>query len=88
MARRPEGAIAKRPKIYFDVDPELRNRIKAEAALEGKTLREWATEALLEKLEDAIDAREGLAALAEEEGTVTLEELDREYMERQGALHR
>ena len=65
MATKSKPVEAKRPKIYFDVDPMLRNRFKAAAALQGKTLREWATEALIEKLEDEIDAREGLAALNE-----------------------
>jgi hypothetical protein len=62
----------KRSRYFFDIDPELRNRVKAVAALQGKTMKEWLTEAVIEKLEDDIDAREGLAALGEVEGTVSL----------------
>ena len=42
------------------------------AALQGKTMKEWLTEAIIEKLEDDIDAREGLAALGDKEGTISL----------------
>ena len=52
-----------RSRYFLDIDPELRKRVKAEAALQGKTMREWLTEAIIEKLEDDIDIREGLAAL-------------------------
>jgi predicted DNA-binding protein len=61
-----------RTRYFLDIDPELRNRVKAVSALQGKTMREWLTEAIIEKLEDDIDAREGLAALGDVEGTVTL----------------
>ena len=62
----------KRTRYFLDIDPELRNRVKAVSALQGKTMREWLIEAIIEKLEDDIDAREGLAALGEVEGTVSL----------------
>ena len=62
----------KRSRYFLDIDPELRNRVKAVSALQGKTMKEWLTEAIIEKLEDDIDAREGLAALGEVEGTVSL----------------
>jgi predicted DNA-binding protein len=62
----------KRSRYFLDIDPELRNRVKAVAALQGKTMKEWLTEAIIEKLEDDIDAREGLAALGEVKGTVSL----------------
>lgn len=62
----------KRSRYFLDIDPELRNRVKAVSALRGKTMREWLIEAIIEKLEDDIDAREGLAALGEVEGTVSL----------------
>jgi len=62
----------KRSRYFLDIDPELRNRVKAVSALQGKTMREWLIEAIIEKLEDDIDAREGLAALGEVEGTVSL----------------
>jgi predicted DNA-binding protein len=64
---------AKKTKYYLDIEPELRNRVKAFAALKGKTMRDWLTEAIIAKLEDEIDASEGLASLADTEGTVSLE---------------
>jgi hypothetical protein len=74
----------KRSRYFLDIDTELRNRVKAVAALQGKTIKEWLTEAIIEKLEDDIDAREGLAALGEVEGTVSL----RDYLvSRQEARH-
>ncbi|MFH1646630.1 MAG: hypothetical protein ABID71_02915 [Chloroflexota bacterium] len=76
--------LAKRSRYFLDIDPELRNRVKAVAALQGKTIKEWLTEAIIEKLEDDIDAREGLAALGEQEGTVSL----RDYLaSRKGNRH-
>ena len=59
--------------IHLDIEPELRNRVKAFAALKGKTMRDWLIEAIIAKLEDEIDASEGLASLADAEGTVSLE---------------
>jgi len=64
--------LAKRSRYFLDIDPELRNRVKAVAALQGKTIKEWLTEAIIEKLEDDIDAREGLAALGDKKGTISL----------------
>ena len=66
-------STANRSRYFLDVEPELRNRFKAVAALQGKTMKEWLTEAIIAKLEDEIDAAEGLAALADAEGTVSLE---------------
>jgi hypothetical protein len=63
----------KKTKYYLDIEPELRNRVKAFAALKGKTMRDWLTEAIIAKLEDEIDASEGLASLADAEGTISLE---------------
>ncbi len=40
---------AKRTIVYFTVEPEIRNRFKAAAALQGKSLREWALEAMRAK---------------------------------------
>jgi len=65
---------AKKTKYYLDIEPELRNRVKAFAALKGKTMRDWLIEAIIAKLEDEIDASEGLASLANAEGTVSLED--------------
>ncbi len=64
---------ASRSRYFLDIEPELRNKIKALAALQGKTMKEWLTEAIIAKLEDDIDAAEGLASLADTEGTMSLE---------------
>jgi len=64
----------KKTKYYLDIDPELRNRVKAYAALKGKTMRDWLIEAIINKLEDEIDTADGLAALANPEGTMSLED--------------
>jgi hypothetical protein len=64
--------LANRTRYFLDIDPDLRNRVKAVAALQGKTMKEWLTEAIIEKLEDDIDAREGLAALGDDKGTISL----------------
>ena len=63
----------KRPRYFLDIEPELRNRVKAFAALKGKTMKDWLTEAIIAKLEDEIDAAEGLASLADTEGSLSLE---------------
>ncbi|MFC2070038.1 hypothetical protein ACFLTB_02545 [Chloroflexota bacterium] len=63
----------KRSRFFLDLEPELRNRFKAFAALQGKTMKEWLTEAIIAKLEDEIDAADGLASLADAEGTMSLE---------------
>ena len=63
----------KKTRCYLDIDPELRNKVKAFAALRGKTIREWLIEAIIAKLEDEIDASEGLVSLANVEGTMSLE---------------
>jgi predicted DNA-binding protein len=62
-----------RSRYFLDLEPELRNRVKAFAALKGKTMKDWLTEAIIAKLEDEIDTAEGLASLAETEGTLSLE---------------
>ena len=51
---------AKRTILYFTIDPEVRNRYKAAAALSGKSLREWALEAMEEKMEEDLAAGHGL----------------------------
>lgn len=63
---------ASRSRYFLDVDPQLRNKVKAFAALQGKTMKQWLTEAIIAKLEDEIDASEGLASLADAEGTMSL----------------
>ena len=66
-------STANRSRYFLDLEPELRNRFKAHAALRGKSMKEWLTEAIIAKMEDEIDAAEGLAALADTEGTMSLE---------------
>jgi len=66
-------AIIKKTRYFLDIDPELRNRLKAVAALRGKTMKDWLTEAIIAKLEDEIDASDGLASLADTKGTMSLE---------------
>jgi len=63
----------KKTRYFLDMEPELRNRVKAFAALKGKSMKDWLTEAIIAKLEDEIDASEGLASLADTEGTMSLE---------------
>ena len=63
-----------RSRYFLDLDPKLRNHVKAAAALRGITMKGWLTEAITEKLEDETDAAIGLAAMADTEGTMTLEE--------------
>lgn len=65
--------VVKKTRYFLDIEPELRNRVKAFAALKGKTMKDWLTEAIIAKLEDDIDAAEGMAALADTEGTLPLE---------------
>ena len=64
---------AKKTRYFLDIEPELRNKVKAFAALKGKTMKDWLTEAIIAKLEDEIDASEGLASLADTGGTIPLE---------------
>jgi len=63
----------KKTRYFLDMEPELRNKVKALAALKGKTMKDWLTEAIIAKIEDEIDASEGLASLADTEGTMSLE---------------
>jgi hypothetical protein len=63
---------SKRSRYFLDIDPELRNQVKAVAALRGKTMKQWVVEAITEKLEGDVDARESLAGLGDIEGTASL----------------
>jgi len=63
-----------RSRYFLDIEPELRNKVKAFASLQGKTMKEWLTEAIIAKLEDEIDASEGRASLAEVDATMSLGE--------------
>jgi hypothetical protein len=63
---------AKRPRYFLDIDPDLRNRVKAAAALQGKTMRQWMVDAITEKLEGDANATEGVATLGDVEGKTSL----------------
>jgi predicted DNA-binding protein len=63
-----------RSRYFLDIEPELRNRFKAQAAMQGKTMKEWLTEAIIAKIEDEIDSAQGLASLVDTEGTLSLDE--------------
>ena len=63
----------KKTRYFLDIEPGLRNKVKALAALKGRTMKDWLTEAIIAKLEDEIDASEGLASLSDTEGTISLE---------------
>ncbi len=63
---------ASRSRYFLDIEPELRNKVKAFAALQGKTMKEWLTEAIIAKVEDDMDAAEGLASLADTGDTMPL----------------
>ncbi len=62
-----------RSRYFLDIEPDLRNKVKAYAALKGKTMKDWLIEAIIAKLEDEIDAAEGTASLADAEGILPLE---------------
>ena len=61
---------ANRSRDFLDIEPELRNRLKAFAALRGKTLKEWLTEAIIAKLEDEMYEAEGLAAFSDNDDQI------------------
>ena len=63
----------KKTSYFLDIEPELRSKVKAIAALKGKSMKDWIIEAIITKLEDEIDASEGLASLADTQGTLSLE---------------
>ncbi len=71
--------------MLSNVPAGLRQRCKALAALSGKSLNDWVVEAMVEKAEDEIDIREGLAALADPEGTVPWEQVKAELEARDKA---
>jgi hypothetical protein len=63
---------AKRPRYFLDIDPGLRNRVKAAAALQGKTMRQWMIDAITEKLEGDDSAGEGPSTLGDVESSTSL----------------
>jgi hypothetical protein len=64
---------AKKTSYFLDIEPELRSKVKAIAALKGKSMKEWIIEAIITKLEDDIDASEGMESLFDTGGTLPLE---------------
>jgi len=77
-----------RPRLIIDVTPEIRRRVKAQAALEDMTVSEWLLGLVMDELEEEEDIRVALERLKDLEGSVPLEELHRERlrMEQKGAL--
>jgi hypothetical protein len=67
-------SVANRTRYFLDIDPDLRNRVKAVAALKAQTMKEWLTEAIVQKLEDDIDVLDSLEALKDKEGSISLRE--------------
>ncbi|GEM_PF-1145052 len=63
-----------RSRYFLDIDLEMRNKVKAFAALKGQTMKEWLIEAIIAKLEDEIDISESLADMANDEDAISLEE--------------
>lgn len=70
---------ANRSRYFLDIAPELRNKVKAYAALQGKTMKEWLTEAIIAKLEDEIDISESVADMASDEDAIPLEDLRKSH---------
>ena len=62
----------KRPRYFLDIDTELRNRVKAAAALQGKTMRQWMVEAIEDKLAEDSVTQKGTATLGDVEGRTSL----------------
>lgn len=82
-----EKDTPKRQRMMLsNVPPGLRQKCKAMAALSGRSLNDWVVEAMVEKVEDEIDIREGLAALADKEGTVPWEQVKAELEARDKLL--
>ncbi len=79
---------AKRPRLVVDVTPDIRRRVKAQAALEDMTISEWILGLIMDELEEENDVRLALERLADSTNRVTLEEVEsqRVEMESNGAL--
>lgn len=63
----------KRSILYFTIEPELRNQFKAAAALRGKSLKEWALEAMQEKMARELPVAFRLPLRVQEERGSSLE---------------
>ena len=79
---------AKRPRLVVDVTPDIRRRVKAQAALEDMTISEWILGLIMDELEEENDVRLALERLGDSTDRVTLEEVEsqRVEMESNGSL--
>lgn len=84
MASKP----VKRPRLTIDVPPEIRRRVKAQAAMEEMTVNEWILGLIMDELAEDADVNIALERLGSLEDNVTLKELhrQRQELERQGEL--
>jgi len=62
------AVTSKKTSYFLDIDLELRNRFKASAAMEGKSMKAWLTEAIIAKLEDEVDGAERASVLCRYRG--------------------
>ncbi len=74
------GTTLKRTTIFLT--EEQHERLRCLAFEQRTSMAQLLRDAALEILEDEEDMREGLQALADEEGTVTWEEYQRQRVER------
>jgi len=74
------NVVQGRRVLLSNVPAEIWARCKAEAALAGQTLNDWVIDALVRKLEDAIDIREGLQSLQEPGQSISWDEVKREVL--------
>ena len=74
--------------MVIDVTPDIRRRVKAQAALEDMTISEWLLGLIVDELEEENDVRIAVERLTDSGSLVTLEEVESERveMERQSAL--
>ena len=78
----------KRPRLVIDVTPDIRRRVKVQAALEDMTINEWLLGLIMDELEEEHDVRLAVERLADSTSKFTLDEVEskRVEMERKGAL--
>ena len=75
------GTTLKRTTIFLT--EEQRERLRRLAFEQRTSMAKLLRDAALEILEDEEDVREGLKALADEEGTITWEQYQRQRKERE-----
>jgi hypothetical protein len=63
--------IIKRPRLIIDVTPDVRRRVKAQAALDDMTVSEWLLGLVMDELEEEEDIRVALSRLNDLEGSVS-----------------